>query len=45
MFWEIVAWLSSLILAWIMGEFTIIDAVNKHPERIGLEKIKEVEGE
>lgn len=34
MFWTIVAWVSSLILAWIIGGFTIIDAVNKHPERM-----------
>ena len=40
MFWAIVAWLLSLILAYIIGGFAVIDALNKHPERIGLEKME-----
>ena len=38
MFWMIVAWFLSLVLAWMMGGVSGVDAVKKHPERVGLEE-------
>lgn len=45
MFWTIVAWVLSVLLAWIMGGINVASAVIKYPERVGLEKIKEREVE
>ena len=37
-FWMILAWFLSLVLAWMMGGVSGVDAVKKHPERVGLEE-------
>ena len=39
-FWMILAWVLSLVIAWILGGVSVGDEIRNHPERYGLRKEK-----